>query len=91
MDGRLIIQGNEEIAGVKTFLNGVYQKSTLDIGVAVYNSKTINRLYDVNNVVLFEDAITTQTNNATNRSTFLANKDVNGDYFSVSRNEFVDQ
>ena len=81
--------GNEDIAGIKTFKDGVYQKSTLDIGVIGYNSRIMNRLYDVNNVVIFDDQVTKENSGASGRKVLLANKDVNGDIIMFTRLEYV--
>ena len=91
LDNTVKKTGNEEIAGIKTFTTGIYQKSTQDIGVAGYNSRIINRLYDVNNELLFNDQITKESNIGTGRKVLLGNKDTSGTYFSVQHLEFVEQ
>lgn len=90
LDGKVGKTGDEEIYGTKTFRNGIYQKSTLNITEAGYSQWTIDRLYDVNNEALFDDQIT-KDNYSTARQVSLANKDANGIYFSVDHIEFVDK
>ena len=89
LDGKVSKTGNEEIAGTKTFTGGVYQKSTLDIGVAGGNQKIIGRLSDVNSKTLVEDRIFKAGDKATGLMTLLANEDENGTYFQVARVGFV--
>jgi hypothetical protein len=83
--------GNEEIAGIKTFLGNIYQKSTQDIGVAGYNPRVVSRLYDANNVIMFNHLITKGADKSTTQTVELANKDANGTRFTFQRVEYVDE
>lgn len=82
--------GNEDIAGVKTFTSGIDQKTTLSIEDAVYKQKSITRLYDVNDLMLFDQLIIKWTDSkSTVLSTMIANTDANGEYFTIGHRGVV--
>ncbi len=78
LDGKVSKTGSEAIAGLKSFMDGISQKSTQDIGVAGYNYRYVNRLFDVNNVEMFGDIITKEADKRTIHKTTIANTDGNG-------------